>query len=146
MMQIKSFQVKDKVQVVHTASARNILFVNERLVAGQMQQLCSDYILVIQIYDTLNEVLRKNSNQSDLNENDLVTNFKRCNNKIDDWISFVSEHKNRVIWFNSDRQLWVNDLKAVISDRVAENAKFLPRHGAAGSPIVTVAFSVLKAG
>ena len=126
-MQIKSFQVKDKVQVVHTASARNILFVNERLVAGQMQQLCSDYILVIQIYDTLNEVLEKNSNQSELNENDLVTSFKRSNNKIDDWISFVSELKNRVIFFNSDRQLWVNDLKAVIADRVAKIAQFPPR-------------------
>ena len=74
------------VLVIQITLARNMLFVNERLIAGQIQQLNSDYDFVIKIYDILNTVLENNTNQSQTMESDLVASFKRCDNKIRDWI------------------------------------------------------------
>ena len=65
---------------------------------------CNSFSRIFQ--NLVNAVLEKNTIQSEINENYLVRSFKRCDNKIDDWISFVSEHKNKV-----------NDFKAVISER-----------------------------
>ena len=109
------------VQVIQTTLARNILFVNERLVAGQIQQLNSDYNFVIKIYDILKKVLENNSNQSEIMKSDLVASFQRCDNKFDDWISFVSEHEHQVNNFEkvcSRRSEKIYDLVQIDTARI----------------------------